>query len=258
VIAVAASNSQDLRSSYSNFGPELAVCAPSSGSPGRRIVTTDRRGTSGYSADDYTNDFGGTSSATPLAAGLAALILSVNPGLTSAQVRRIMMDTADKIDQANGQYVNGHSPLYGHGRINAHKAVSLAAGGSPQRLPEVLAMQHRINKPIPDPGHVEDAITFPLDVAIQEIEINVNIKHPWRGDLQVVLKAPTPEAEITLEDKTGGSADDLVKSYRSSAEPQLFAAVIGESAQGQWRLKVVDTAGDDAGVLVDWGLAITY
>ncbi len=128
VIAVAASNSLDRRSSYSNYGPELAICAPSSGFPGRRVVTTDRRGTSGYTSNDYTSGFGGTSSSTPLAAGLAALILSVNPELTSEEVKRIMMDTADKIDEGNGQYANGHSPYYGHGRINAHTAVERVAG----------------------------------------------------------------------------------------------------------------------------------
>jgi len=257
VIAVAASNSLDVRSWYSNYGPELAICAPSNGSPGRGIVTTDRRGTKGYSSGDYTFDFGGTSSATPLAAGLAALILSVNPELTSAEVKRIMMDTADKIDEENGQYVNGHSPWYGHGRISAHKAVALATGDSEERLPEVLFMEHRVNKPIPDLGEIQDPITFPLDVVIKDIEVNVDIKHTWRGDLRVILKPPQGD-EIILQDRTGGSQDDIVKGFRSSAEPELFAPIIGSSAEGDWHLKVVDLAKQDVGVIVKWGLAITY
>src|SRR5690606_24526015 len=53
VIAVAASNSLDRRSSYSNFGRQISLCAPSSGSPGRGIVTVDNRGTSGYDAGDF-------------------------------------------------------------------------------------------------------------------------------------------------------------------------------------------------------------
>jgi subtilisin family serine protease len=257
VIAVAASNSLDKRSSYSNYGPELAICAPSSGSPGRRVVTTDRRGTKGYSTDDYTYDFGGTSSSTPLAAGLAALILSVNPELTSAEVKDIMMETADKIDLENGQYVDGHSPLYGHGRINAHKAVALAAGDSEERLPEVLFMEHRVNKPIPDLGEIEDAIIFPLDVTVQDIAINVDIKHTWRSDLCVILETPTGD-ELVLADRTGGSQDDIVRTFRSSDEPDLFSCVIGTSAKGNWRMKVVDMAKQDVGVLIKWGLAITY
>lgn len=259
VIAVAASNSLDRRSSYSNFGPEITICAPSSGSPGRGIVTTDRRGTKGYSSSDYTHAFGGTSSATPLAAGLAALIHSANSELTSAEVKRIMMDTADKIDAGNGEYVDGHSPLYGHGRINAHKAVALAAGDGEERLPEVLYMEHRINRPIPDLGVTEDSITFPLDVAIQDIEISLDIRHTWRGDLRVIVKPPDPDVDkIVLVDRTGGSQDDIIRSFRSSDEPELFARLIGTSAKGNWGLKVLDLAEQDVGVVLKWGLAITY
>ncbi len=257
VIAVAASNSLDKQSNYSNFGPELTICAPSSGSPGRRIVTTDRRGINGYSTGDYTSGFGGTSSSTPLTAGLAALILSVNPELPSAQVKKIMMATADKIDQANGQYVNGHSSLYGHGRINAYKAVKLAAGTGDENMLEVLFMEHRINKPIPDKGSIEDSITFPLNVIINEIEVDVEIKHTYRGDLKVGLRSPNG-TEIILVNRTGGSADDIVKSFRSSDDPSLFTNILNSSAQGDWSLKIEDLASQDVGVLAKWGLAITY
>lgn len=123
VMAIAASNSLDRHSEYSNSGQKVAVCAPSNGYPGRGIVTTDLLGIKGKALGDYRSDFGGTSSATPLVAGLAGLILSVNPDFTAAEVREIIQETADKIDPAGGQYINGHSAQYGYGRINAHKAV---------------------------------------------------------------------------------------------------------------------------------------
>lgn len=257
VIALGASNSRNERSSYSNYGSELTLCAPSSGYPGRGVVTTDRRGTNGYSSGDYTYGFGGTSSSTPLAAGLAALIVSVNPDLTSAEVKSIMMETADKIDQENGQYVDGHSPLYGHGRISAHEAVALAVGDSKKRLPEVLSMEHRMNKPVPDLAEVEDPIIFPLDVVIKAIEVNVDIRHTWCSDLRVILRSPQGD-EIILQDRTGGSQDDIIRSFRSSDDPDLFAPVIETSAKGNWHLKVIDMAKQDVGVLNKWGLAITY
>lgn len=257
VIAVAASNSLDKRSWYSNYGPELAICAPSNGSPGRGIVTTDRRGVKGYSSGDYTSDFGGTSSATPLAAGLAALILSVNPELTAAEVKRIMMDTADKINPENGEYVDGHSHLYGHGRINAQRAVALVTGDEKERLPEVLYMEHRVNKPIPDMGIAEDSITFPLDVTVQDIEISLDIRHTWRGDLQIVLASPGGD-EIMLVNRTGGSQDNIIHNFRSTDEPELFAPVVGKSSKGKWCLKVKDLVKQDVGVIRKWGLAITY
>lgn len=258
VIAVAASNSLDQRSSYSNYGPEIAFCAPSSGSPGRRIVTTDRRGTKGYSSSDFTHDFGGTSSSTPLAAGLAGLILSVNSELSSAEVKAIMMDTADKIQEESGKYVDGHSPLYGHGRINAETAISKTAGVSGQpSLPEVLYIEHRVNKPIPDNRQVKDTISFPNDVNIDQFEVSIDIQHTWRGDLQVKLLTPQGD-EILLIDRTGGSQDDIVITLRSTDQPDLFASLLGNSAVGDWHLQIIDTAEQDIGVLRKWGLAVTY
>lgn len=115
VIAVGASTDQDVRAGYSDFGPEVDICAPSSG--GRNSITTTSNG-------GYTNLFGGTSSAAPLAAGVAALLLSVNPNLTWQEVRDLLRQSADRIDPQNGRYdANGHSDWYGYGRVNALRAL---------------------------------------------------------------------------------------------------------------------------------------
>jgi len=132
-IAVGASTNRDVRAGYSQFGAGLDVVAPSSGGT-LRIETTDIRAADGYNrnnspAGDYCNagdatGFGGTSSATPLTAGVAGLMLSVNPLLTPAEIRTILRDTADKIDQANASYdTTGFSTQYGYGRVNAAAAV---------------------------------------------------------------------------------------------------------------------------------------
>ena len=123
VIAVGASDNFDQRSGYSQFGPEIDFLAPSNGGS-LAITTTDRLGANGYNGlpdQDYTDNFGGTSSATPLAAGVGALILSADPTLTVAQVRALMRGNADKIGPE--PYVGGFNQLYGHGRINAAFAV---------------------------------------------------------------------------------------------------------------------------------------
>jgi subtilisin family serine protease len=177
VITVGASTNVGTRAGYSNFGDandtasagtpqkRLSVVAPSSGdgtSDGgtERIYTTDIRGPAGWSPGpptapdpaidpDYTGNFGGTSSATPLAAGVCALMLSINENLTRAQVKYILEATADKI--ATGQHhtdvpdtsppaaqlahytqAAGHDPRYGYGRVNAEQAVR-AAQGQPVR-----------------------------------------------------------------------------------------------------------------------------
>jgi subtilisin family serine protease len=59
------------------YGNQLDIVAP-----GVKIPTTDRQGSQGYSSSDYHLTFNGTSSACPHVAGVAALILSVNPCLT--------------------------------------------------------------------------------------------------------------------------------------------------------------------------------
>jgi len=62
----------------------------------------------------------GTSFASPIVAGVAALVLSANPNLTAAQVTSILQTTSDDLGVA------GLDPIFGYGRVNAAKAVQLA------------------------------------------------------------------------------------------------------------------------------------
>ncbi len=130
VMAVGASNQADLRSEYSNYGTAVDFVAPSSDidSPiTGGITTTDRTGSLGYNTGDYTNNtstngFGGTSSASPLAAGVGALVLSLAPSLTGAQIRTTLRSTADKIGGVVYD-ANGFNLEYGYGRLNALTAL---------------------------------------------------------------------------------------------------------------------------------------
>ena len=259
VIAVAASNSLDQRASYSNYGPEITICAPSSGNPGRGIVTTDRRGTRGYTADVYRLDFGGTSSATPLAAGLAALILSVNPALTASDVKWIMMETADKINEESGAYVDGHSQYFGHGRVNAARAVQKANALTlkNESTSEALYVEHRTTKAFDPNGELEDKISFPLSVMIRDIEVHVDIEHAQPEKLRLVLTSPHND-EIVLQDAEGGSAPGQIRTYRRSDHPELFTPLLVTSATGDWLLKVFAGSLDNMGRLRNWGLCIEY
>ncbi len=133
VICVVASNCKDQRASYSSYGSTASIAAPSNDDSMLRITTTDDTGANGYSSDNYcraTDDtgFGGTSSSTPLAAGIAALCLSVNPNLTREDVKLLLQETADKIDNSNYPYSAGWNQYLGYGRINALRAVQMASG----------------------------------------------------------------------------------------------------------------------------------
>jgi hypothetical protein len=113
------------------------------------VVTTDRTGAVGANSNNndciggltmpanlnYTNCFSGTSSAAPLAASIAGLVLTINPSLTLTQLRQLLQDTADKIEDSTGTYAEatgfstpaGSTATHGFGRINAFEAVRLAA-----------------------------------------------------------------------------------------------------------------------------------
>lgn len=104
VIAVAATTADDYLSSFSTRGNFVDVAAP-----GSSIYSTFRSG--GYAA------MSGTSMAAPHVAGLAALILSRNPGLTQEQVRLLIEATADDLGPT------GRDIYFGHGRINAGLAL---------------------------------------------------------------------------------------------------------------------------------------
>lgn len=126
VIAVGSSTHLDLRANYSQFGPEIDLLASSSGD-GANTITTNRLGEVGYTPvpgfPDYTNMFGGTSSAAPLAAGIGALVLSQAPCMSAGELRQLLRDTADKIGPEPYDE-NGFNPLYGYGRINGGRALA--------------------------------------------------------------------------------------------------------------------------------------
>jgi thermitase len=136
VIAVGASNQFDQRKTFDSddgetnwgscFGSALALLAP-----GVRICTTDIAGAAGYEPGDGLETFNGTSAATPHVAATAALMLSVTPGLRAAQVRQMILNTADKF---SGQ--TGWTPELGHGRLNV--AAAVAAAASPPPSPTIV------------------------------------------------------------------------------------------------------------------------
>ncbi|MCC7141904.1 MAG: S8 family serine peptidase, partial [Candidatus Eisenbacteria bacterium] len=102
----------------SNYGTGIDFMAP-----GVRIHTTDIRGTGGFGSGDYITDFNGTSSATPHAAGIGALVWSQNPALTRTTLLSVLQTNCDDLGTA------GYDTQTGYGRLNAFLAVQNASGG---------------------------------------------------------------------------------------------------------------------------------
>ena len=106
-IAVAATDANDNRAGFSTYGDFVDVAAPGSG-----IYSTLTSGGYGYMS--------GTSMAAPHVAGLAALLFSLNPRLTNAQVRALIETNVDDLG------IVGWDAYFGSGRINARKSLAAA------------------------------------------------------------------------------------------------------------------------------------
>jgi subtilisin family serine protease len=126
LMCITASNSLDESSSYTFFGSNAFLCAPTNGNEGVGVTTATVKADGDSLSHIYTSKFGGTSSAAPLTAGVCALLLSANPDLTLSQIKDILRRSADKI--GSGYDANGRSPKFGFGRLNALRAVQLATG----------------------------------------------------------------------------------------------------------------------------------
>lgn len=114
VLAVAATNPNDTKAGFSNYGDWVALSAP-----GVNIWST--MSNNQWHAVDYIA-WDGTSMATPNAAAVAGLIISYNPGLDGEEVEDILLNSCDNIDNENPTYAG----LLGAGRINAEAALQAA------------------------------------------------------------------------------------------------------------------------------------
>jgi subtilisin family serine protease len=275
VIAVAACNDTGKRSVYSDFGRAVWCAFPSSDfgyapfqqprplTPG--IWTTDRSGNAGYnhgssglgdSAGNYANDFGGTSSACPGVAGVAALVLATNPELKFAEVKDVLKRACDRIDPQGGAYdANGHSKKYGYGRINARTAVELAA---PQTRPSAT-FARTYDQRIPDLQTIEVTLAVSEAAPVASVRVSLELLHTYIGDLIVTLVPPAGigVGDIVLHNRSGGAARNLLRTYDASQVTKL-GQLAGKSCAGTWKLRIRDAAAVDEGKLVRFGIELGF
>ena len=155
VTAVCSVNYDDERSSYSETGANLWICAPSNGA-GRRIATT-------HNGHLYTTSFGGTSAAAPIVSGVAALLRSADDSLTWRDLKLILAASARKNDELHAGWAQGaleygsdseryfFNHEYGFGMVDAGAAVALAGGWTKvPALREISAESEDKDLEIPD------------------------------------------------------------------------------------------------------------
>jgi thermitase len=107
VIAVSATDSNDARPSWSNYGSYVDISAP-----GTNICTL-------YGSNQYAN-WNGTSFSSPIVSGVLALMASTNGNLSNSALVTALLNNTDDIGTA------GYDVYFGYGRVNAYKAVSAA------------------------------------------------------------------------------------------------------------------------------------
>ena len=129
IIAVGAVDKNGALYSYSARGSEINLVAPSGALDYTGdIRTLDLMGSAGLYPGNYLSTFGGTSASCPQVSGVAALLLSINPKLTEAEVRNILGHSARKIGSFSYSTVSGHpfgtwNANMGYGLLDAEAAV---------------------------------------------------------------------------------------------------------------------------------------
>jgi thermitase len=156
MIIVSATDSNDLKSSFSNYGQVVALSAP-----GSYIYATKQGG--GYGG------WNGTSFSSPIAAGVGALVMAANPSLSNIDVENILFSTATDLGAV------GKDNIFGYGRVNASAAVNLALNSVPSL--DTVAPVVSITDPTPSitvSGIVPISLNATDNIGVKNVELFVN------------------------------------------------------------------------------------
>ena len=227
----------------------LAV-AQSSGND-RRITTTT--GNSGY-----TEYFGGTSSASPLAAGVIALMLEANPSLTWRDVQHVLINSTRICDPSarrlgrERRRTSGQLQL----RLRRHRrrrqpSLWPPTGPAPAPKIDVASETVIVDQPLPDndEGGFQTGVTIDQNIRIESVELIVNATTDYVGDLHIALTAPSGTESILALPRS--DPNDNYSNY-------LFTSLRhwDESSAGQWTVRISDQQAGNAAFWTDFSLLI--
>ncbi|MCX5827578.1 MAG: autotransporter domain-containing protein [Deltaproteobacteria bacterium] len=294
VITVAALGSNSKYASYSSYGANVFVTAPSSSSGYLSITTTDRmyanygynsydptKNPNGDSADtfpnyNYTSTFGGTSSAAPLVSGIMALGKEANPLMTVRMAKHALSlpTVTNQVDYGIGgdsEWVTNKAatprnfnPNYGFGLIQADKFVNKIAEVAyvTKEQTTTVAMTN-VNQAIPDNDPTTGrSVTFTVNpsLPVESVEVDLKFSHARRGDLRAYLTSPDGTKSRLFNDTSVTIANPL---YQDNANVTDFGwtfltnAFWGEQNNDpskKWTLQMVDVAAGNTGTWLQYGL----
>jgi len=239
----------DVRSYYNELGSAHLVVTQSNGN-GAGIYTT------AYS-NTYTSSFGGTSSASPLGAGVVALMMEANPNLTVRDIDHILINSARMVDPGDPDWTvngGGHDVNYnyGYGAVDAGAATAMAATWT-NVGPEVSASAFQsveIAIPDNDATGLTQNVTMPDNILIEHVELVMNVSHTYVGDLEIILTSPMGTESIVSAAPRGDSRNDLVNYVFTSRRHW------DEASPGTWTVKVADLAPADTGTWHDFSIYV--
>lgn len=246
-IAVGVIDSLGRHVPYSERGANLVVCAPSGGdSPSLKITTTDLTGTKGSNTassangGDYLHTFTGSSAATPVVAGITALMLERKPQLGWRDVQEILMRSATKFRPSDpGWAINGGGVPFHHqfgaGLVNAAAAVNMAGTWTnlpPRQSGSVVDGQTNLAIPRNSGTGLVRTFDFASDLRVEHVTVTLDISHPSRGNLEITLTSPDgmPSRLAEVHTATGGYPLWTFGSVRHW----------GEHSSGTWTLRILD------------------
>lgn len=126
-----------------------------------------------------------------------------------------------------------------------------------QLAPTMLTASSDREIAIPDASDqgISDEVEFTDACAIINITVDIEIRHPWRGDLDITLTSPAG-TEVSLQnDVDFGDEDDVIGTYPTTITPaESLDAFLGEDGAGTWTLWIADRDDQDLGTLHGWAV----
>ena len=278
VSAVCAVNDRGLRSSFSEKGANLWVCAPSNDSSGvhRSVLTTEN-------SDRYYEEFGGTSASTSMVSGVAALMRSANPNLTWRDLKLILAASARKNDPENPGWEDGarryradsdedryhFNHEYGFGVVDAEAAVDLAREWTtvPPLMRDGASSSSAVTIPAPGLDGLETVTTgIVLNTGIrftEFVEINADFSHPSLRDMEIELESPSGAvSKLAVPFNTRHythEVNDETMTFLVPLDGDIrfgSARHLGEDPNGEWKLRLTDHFHDREGTLRSWSIRV--
>lgn len=214
VISVGAVDAFDRRANFSNYGPSVDIMAP-----GAEIGSTILGDTCGLWELSS-----GTSYAAPMIAGVAGLMLSVNPDLSPDEVLNILKSSADDI------YIDGWDSLTVSGRVNARRSVESAAfGADAEALILSPGTDSGIRGNVAIIGNAQGTafLDYTLEYGLGENPIAWNFvssgTHRVLNDTLGIIHAPPIDsvlvARLTVRATTGHFSVDMAHVYVQNTPP---------------------------------------